>query len=435
MLFWKFIEVNERFLKFVTESPLVLELFSCVAWYGCLARVDSAKTGVLRLCCFLIHIFSAERSFSIQLNTSLANHLTIFQPRALGLPTFHNGTYGDLLVLTIYTLLSSSRQNLPTNATVSNPPAKLPSNLHETLLIALSNVAPYLKDLNVVSATKLVESLVSQLGNPRYLFAAEGNHRLIFYVFETLNALIGHGGGLGGGGNVEVMYALIRSRDKIFALRDLSLESFIEKEMARNPDLAADESVNIGLGSIGSLANLSPTTTMGNGDIVSEHDTHIPLPRTRESSVSVNMAVKKLMQAKNAKKGGSNQEWYPTQEWFEFWHSRLPLTHVLSFLDHVGPKLDAKLGQDAADVDLVTTFLQTLNLVGVMPPLPPVFVRRFVWSDGMCVWFSSFFWGVVYLRYGLEAVAADASGAGKGFVPTIWSGTDVKLFQIKVSEA
>lgn len=58
------------------------------------------------------------------------------------------------------------------------------NSLYPALIIALSNAAPYLKNLTIKSSTKLVQ-LFAAFSNPVFLLADEGHPRLLFstYVF------------------------------------------------------------------------------------------------------------------------------------------------------------------------------------------------------------------------------------------------------------
>jgi hypothetical protein len=69
----------------------------------------------------------------------------------------------------------------------------------------------------------------------------------------------------------------------------------------------------------------------------------------------------------------------------------------------------------------VLSYLQSGTLVGLLPVPHPIFVRKFELADGIRSWFTSYMWGVVYLRHLPPS-------------PPIWLGTDIKLFVIKKSE-
>eukprot|EP00158_Paraphelidium_tribonemae_P006494 Partr_v1_DN27846_c1_g2_i7_m22626 putative HID1 domain containing len=68
----------------------------------------------------------------------------------------------------------------------------------------------------------------------------------------------------------------------------------------------------------------------------------------------------------------------------------------------------------------VMSYLQKGTLVGLMPVPHPLFVRKFNFTEGIYVWFSSYMWGVCYLRH-------------TNPLPAIWLGTAVKLFFVKTA--
>ena len=57
------------------------------------------------------------------------------------------------------------------------------NSLYPALVIALSNCAPYFKNLSVSASTRLVQ-LVTAFSNATFLLSDEGNPRLLFFVYE-----------------------------------------------------------------------------------------------------------------------------------------------------------------------------------------------------------------------------------------------------------
>lgn len=56
------------------------------------------------------------------------------------------------------------------------------SSLYPALIIALSNCAPYLKNLSVSASTRLVQ-LVTAFSTSTFLLSDEGNPRLLFFMY------------------------------------------------------------------------------------------------------------------------------------------------------------------------------------------------------------------------------------------------------------
>lgn len=53
----------------------------------------------------------------------------------------------------------------------------------------MANVSPYVKALSAAAAAKLVQ-LFDKFAKPKFLFAAERNHRLVYFLLETFNNII-----------------------------------------------------------------------------------------------------------------------------------------------------------------------------------------------------------------------------------------------------
>lgn len=62
-------------------------------------------------------------------------------------------------------------------------------SLYPAYILTITNVSPYLKNLSVVSSTKLVH-LFSQFTSPGFLLAEEGNHRLVEHMLEAFNNIV-----------------------------------------------------------------------------------------------------------------------------------------------------------------------------------------------------------------------------------------------------
>jgi hypothetical protein len=63
--------------------------------------------------------------------------------------------------------------------------------LYPALIIALSNVAPYLQKLNVSSSARLTQ-LFASFSSPAFLLSDEGHPRLLFFLLEAFNSIISY---------------------------------------------------------------------------------------------------------------------------------------------------------------------------------------------------------------------------------------------------
>ncbi|KAJ1550708.1 hypothetical protein HK096_005475, partial [Nowakowskiella sp. JEL0078] len=217
MFFWKMSEINE-------------------------AR--NSSVGLARMCCFLLHSLSQERNFGIQLNTPFEASAHSIITRHL--PIFSSGTYADFLFLSIHTFIT----------TTSSKFSPLVS-LHETYLIALANVSPYVKSLTVVTTNKIL-GMWSVFVSGAWLCANETNHKLIFYLLDAFNNLVQYQMT----GNTPLIYAIVRNKEKFYDLRDLTFQKAQKEIQALKTRKAQRAAAAAGLP--------PPTTTEEKDDELSE---------------------------------------------------------------------------------------------------------------------------------------------------------------------
>jgi len=66
---------------------------------------------------------------------------------------------------------------------------------------------------------------------------------------------------------------------------------------------------------------------------------------------------------------------------------------------------------------VIMDLLRSVTLAHVLPPVPPLTPRKFIWSDASIVWLTSLIWGEIYVR---------------GMTPLgLWNSTNVRLFYVK----
>lgn len=89
----------------------------------------------------------------------------------------------------------------------------------------------------------------------------------------------------------------------------------------------------------------------------------------------------------------------------------LPVTFVVGFpREHVG---DAPLpGRGLTDESEILRFLQHGTLVGLLPVPHPILIRKYQANSGTAMWFRTYMWGVIYLRW--------APHGGVGQLPAWW---------------
>ena len=132
--------------------------------------------GLCRSLSYIIQTLSAEKAFAANLNTPIMVQLP---------PKWHvPGTAADFLInvrpLTIcLELLIEFLQSV--YSMVATTSGTL-NSLYPALIIALSNCAPYFKNLSVLASTRLVQ-LVTAFSNATFLLSDEGNPRLLFFMY------------------------------------------------------------------------------------------------------------------------------------------------------------------------------------------------------------------------------------------------------------
>ncbi|KAJ3013667.1 UNVERIFIED_CONTAM: hypothetical protein HDU68_000589, partial [Siphonaria sp. JEL0065] len=379
MLFWKFYEVNANFAALVKDSDKVLQFTATLIYFMIESRENPSKEqqfekyhsmfiiiflgiddiGLVRMACFILHLLSQERNYAIQLNAPFDNAGIAIASAQL--PIF-TGCWADFVVLGFHYIIT----------TTSKTPV---ASLHETMLMTLSNLSPYLKNLCVVTGNKLL-SLFQVFTNPAFLVSSEGNHKMVFYLLDFFNSVVQYQIG----GNSQLVYALVRNRDRIHALNKLTFENAVN-ELAKVRAARAKK-----------LA--------GNADGVEAAVVH-------------------------------ENKFQATEEWFNYWKSHVRLGVLLTLVDALGPAIEAYCVEKGFNDDKkAIEYLASGTTVGLLPLPQPIFTRKFSYTEAVRVWFTSYMWGNVYIKCANPVGGAEVIK----MCPSIWTGTEVELFSVKITE-
>uniref|UniRef100_M4BPB3 HID1 domain-containing protein n=1 Tax=Hyaloperonospora arabidopsidis (strain Emoy2) TaxID=559515 RepID=M4BPB3_HYAAE len=219
------------------------------------------------------------------------------------------------------------------------------NSVYNCFLTIICNISPYCKKLNMVSAVRLMR-LFKLFAQPRYLFDNEANHHLIFFLLETFDNIIQYQYE----GNQQVVYAMIQTKSVFYQLNDLQL-----------PPIRA-------------------ATSEGKNPAKKEGDS------TEEE--------------KQEEEQSSNGEFVPTVEWLAAWKKKLPLTTSLRLLQHLIPQLEdaCQKAGGSLDEDAMLYFLRTTTMVGLLPVPHPIVIRKYQINEFTHLWFTTFTWGVIFLR-------------------------------------
>jgi hypothetical protein len=203
MLFWEALQCNKRFRSFIIESNRAHDFVIICLFYAIEHKTDSSKQGLVRMCVFILQTMSVEPAFGKNLNKKFDAQDTL--PGSIRLPSFR-GTYVDFLIISIHTLITGSRGKLDA--------------IYPALLAIINNIAPYAQHLSPMTSSKLLQ-LFASMSAPSFLLAKETNHSLLQSLLESINAVVEHQYTT----NPNLIYAILKSKRRIEALRAFTLES------------------------------------------------------------------------------------------------------------------------------------------------------------------------------------------------------------------
>jgi hypothetical protein len=284
--------------------------------------------------------------------------------------------------------------------------------------------------------------------------------------------------------NPDFIYAILRNKKRIEALRTFTLESGQEeierrnrrrKEAAANGDSVDEMSLRGSVDSLRSPTTSHPQTptlhnaseddgtfTIGDDEDDEDDDSdddHRPTPAqsttsenpSQASSTTGNVedAVPTQLRGMSEKargkmpagaftfsrqnsttslggysaSGSQSGVFEPTAQWIESWLAELPLHTILSVIQQVTALLPRQaLAGDPASPETLRK-IQEIHLVGVEPS--PVRVHSFEWSPLALGWYESLIWSFVF---------TSEMQVAKGTVG-IWNGTAIKLFRVQETAA
>ena len=400
MLFWKLLEFNSDFFIYVSQSQQqVLDITAALLYQSLALKSNTTQIGFLRLCIFVLQLLSGERSFAVSLNSQCL----YVPPTTYEVPNF-KGTYADLMVLSFSTLIFTTKATL--------------SSLYDCMLTILANISPYCKSLAPISANKLIY-MFSAFSTPGFLLENETNHILIFYLLDIFNNILQYQFD----GNAHMIYEILRCKETFQKLKELDFETaestFLSVKQKRsgkkNGESSYNSTENVHNYPSDTMPSLEKIQTIGDSaDMVQISEiekaiTNETQPAKPQSPIRIN---------NGNSHGELHVQFIPSREWFEYWRSQLPLNTITALLENLGMKIEQMCEDNEMSDESVMEYLENATLVGLLPVPHPIFVRKFQFSESVCIWFFSYMWGVIYLRHSTP-------------LPTIWIGSNVKLFTVK----
>lgn len=174
ILFWELLQVNKRFRAFIIETDRAHDFVVLVLYYAMSAKDEPSKQGLVRMCVLILQTMSVESTFGDRLNKPFVAQETL--PSQLRITNFH-GSYADFLITSIHTLMTTTSGRL--------------ESIYPALLAIVNNIAPYVRDLQRATSSKLLD-LFAQISSPRFLLEKESNHHMLQLLLQAMNAILEH---------------------------------------------------------------------------------------------------------------------------------------------------------------------------------------------------------------------------------------------------
>ncbi|KAB8360742.1 hypothetical protein FH972_024477 [Carpinus fangiana] len=457
MMFWEVLQCNKRFRSFIIDTDRAHDLVVLVLFYAIEYKNDASKQGIVRMCVFVLQTLSVEPSFGARLNKAFPGQDTL--PQIMRIPNFH-GTNSDFLIMSIHSLITSTSKS------------KLEA-IYPALLAIINNIAPHVTDLSAAASSKLIQ-LFAIMSAPDFLVTNESNHELLQSLLEAINAILENQYAK----NAYLVFAILRSQKRFFALRDLIIgggESALERLAHLRKEAAATAEPSTILARDTSFEDMRrpngrpPTTapapaadpneafTIGDDEDEDEDEpTATPVRSSSQSqqtsragsiSGSVEDAVpaQRGMSEKARGKlpagspafrrhgstaslgsislamGPPGSRFEPSSEWMQSWLPGLPVQTSLTIIEQLVPHLPPQIASSTSSQSL--TVIRRTEITGL--EAAPVRVQIFEWSPLSLGWYESLLWGLIF-----SSEMAMFKGA-----PSVWKGTNVRLFRVQETAA
>eukprot|EP00055_Hartaetosiga_balthica_P008575 m.32387 g.32387 ORF g.32387 m.32387 type:complete len:816 (-) comp6381_c0_seq1:2700-5147(-) len=388
IMFWRLCETNKSFVSYLMKSGKVLGILMPLLFRLNEAKEDEGDFGLVQVCIYSLLLLSGQRNFSVHLNEEWDGHIAFD-----GIP-FSNGNYADLLFMVVHNVLVADNPRL--------------SPFYELLLTIIVNIAPFIKRVSLEAANKLVH-LFRVFSSPRYIFASEANHRLVFFLLEAFNSLIQYQFE----GNQHFVYCIIRVRDLFTKLEGLSIDQAAllstaeseekeekdgeeekneEEEDEDVPDSDEDLAVDVSQQKIPNYP-ISEHESGTLGVVVPSQEPGSP----HAKKMIVNTPVR--MDTSEHPNVPSSSTFVPTQEWFDTWFSNLPLKTIIRLLKVLVPQVEDLCVKRGVTHEIeIVEFLKKGTLVGLLPVPHQIITRRYQGVGRSSAWFTSYMWSIIFLK-------------------------------------
>lgn len=464
LVLWRLLWHNAKFRTFLLEdrSP---QLMAHLLFHALNNKDSAARQGLVRLVVFILHDISCDRAFAVNIckagsgakakitgsqrwGVAVGGGSTVAAGGTTANQSSQSSTGADILIQAIYALIATTKSSL--------------SALYAPMIITLTNVSPYFKNLSILSSNKLM-ALFGSFANPTFLLADEGNPRVLYFLIEALNNIVQHGFQR----NPNVAYAIVRNHQTIERLANFTLRRGIaEVRRSRRRggllgNIITSPRSEFPPSSPHQTSEVASPRTSGekqndtSGEEVRNEAEQAPSSekargKMRQTSTDQNTAYAAAMQEDEEDElvNGFNDDelhlaagmlgrngFVPTQAWVSSWHKGLPLDVLQITIVELVPKVEelcGRIGSKSNADERVLALLREQNLDDVLPnkvtgkaqdgtdltktPQP----RPFRWTSHVSIWLLSYLWGLIYVTssmpYGL------------------FNGSCARLFQLRIQD-
>ncbi|KAM5453585.1 hypothetical protein MaudCBS49596_002788 [Microsporum audouinii] len=490
MLFWEMVQCNKRFRSFIVDSNRAHDFIVICTFYAIEYKTDPSKNGLVKMCVFLLQTLSVEPNFGKNLFRKFEAQDTL--PPSIRLENF-GGTYGDFLIISIHTLMTTSKGKLDA--------------VYPALLAIINNVAAYAQRLSPACASKILQLFVS-MSSPSFLLANETNHLLLSSLLEFINTVLEHQFSK----NAYMVYVVLKSRRRFESLRAFTLESG-QQEIEQQNQLRKATSSSSGDFSTNSRTHARDSYEAGNGrrplshvpeeedgtfaigddDSDEEGDGGQPASQVASPTAegfcsapvspldeSVPLQLRGLSEKARGKMPAGQptfsrqnsmtslnsyaptvttnaRGFVPTSAWvsvlpssdmmlhilmkdkqqIETWVPELPLHTILTVISAISHRipavaLESSLNPEARTlISELPSFAAAPQIRSILAEPSPIRVHMFEWSPLSLGWYESLLWGFIFAS---EMVVGSAANSTPGTVG-VWNGTSIKLFRVQETAA
>ncbi|GAA5971297.1 hypothetical protein JCM11641_008300 [Rhodosporidiobolus odoratus] len=453
VVLWRLLEGNKKFREYATKAEkeeggrartmqVLVAVVACAGdWKG-----EETHLGLLRLSLYLLQSLTSTISTCALPSLSAANPplaLLLAEPlspeligdrlygvvkrqcAAEGTDWFEGNedakavNAGEFLIIALHSLLLPS----PSTASALSPTYRSAlSALHTPILLSLSNLSPFLRDIGKGSgeADRRLLRVWMALSAPAFLVGEEGRPRGVYYLLETFNNLVIYNFA----SNAHFLHCLLLTRRRLETLSTFTLASGVAAAQRLRVARRARQTGGApspGLGAIPEDVTASPLLSpRGEEGEAGSTASEKALGKRRERSLSVGSlssltADLALSSPALASPGeGTSREsldlsgmsgeqrpfvgkngFVPTEDWVSSWRDGLPLRTLLTLLSN----LSNAAPPSPSPTDLLP-LLTSPSLTSSLPSpssLPPPKSRPFALTPASTTWLASVVYGRVYL--------------------------------------